>query len=116
MNGMNSTEEEYIQSDTHSSLKFHLFLISAIASILCTLFLFYHFISNIKLRRSIYNHVPFFLLFITFLTLTIPLPFSLYFFENTHSLIQTNLFCSFLEFFSIFTQSYKSMLNGIYMF
>ena len=99
MNGTNSTEEEYIQPDTRSPIKFYLFTISAIASILCTFYLFYHFISNIQLRRSIHHHVIFLLLFITLLTIIIPIPFSISFFSHGYSLIQTNLFCSFWNFF-----------------
>jgi hypothetical protein len=91
---MNTTSEVEIEIATRSSLKLYLFLVFAIVSIFCTIYLFYHFLTNHRLRHSLNNHVIFLLLLITFLTITIPLPFTIYFFAYGYSLIQTDTFCS----------------------
>ncbi len=96
---MNSTDEGYTVVDNRSPLKFYLFLISAIASIICTLILFYHFLTHKQFRRSIHHHVIFLLLLITFLTILIPISFSIYFFFIGHALIQTEKFCSIWNYF-----------------
>jgi hypothetical protein len=91
---MNTTDEVTTEPTNRSLLKFNLLLIFAIASTLCTIFLFYHFLTKQNLRHSIYNHVIFLLLFITLLTILIPLPFTIYFYASGYALVQTYTFCS----------------------
>ena len=66
-NSTNDTEEEPISDEVTppSSVQFVTFLIFEIPSLVCTIFLLYHLLSNRHLRKALHNHIIIILLILT---------------------------------------------------
>ena len=84
---------------------FIVLLIFTIPSILCSIYIFYHFIQIRELRRRTNNHVILLLLIITFLQVTGELPLSLIFLRTGTAALFSNGFCQFWILFNYITNT-----------
>ncbi|CAF1363136.1 unnamed protein product [Adineta steineri] len=82
-----------------------------IPSILCSLFIFYHFYRSRKLRQRINNHVVLLLLIITFIQVIGELPITLIFLRTGSAAVSSKKFCQFWIIFDymLFTGSLWTM-------
>jgi len=66
-------------------VRFWLYLIPNILSLLCSIFVLYHLLSDRKLRRALYNHIIIIILFagLIYELTTVPLQLYYYHFGNT---------------------------------
>ncbi|CAF3738503.1 unnamed protein product [Rotaria sordida] len=78
--------------------RFWIYLISNLASIICSIFVLYYFLFNRKLRRSLHNHVIIVLLIINLITEITDIPWILYYYKNGVVWIFSPLFCQFWKF------------------
>ncbi|CAF3808199.1 unnamed protein product [Rotaria sp. Silwood1] len=73
--------------------RFWIYLISNIASIICSIFVLYYFLFSRKLRHSLHNHVVIIILIINFIIEITDISWILYYYRNGVVLIKTSLFC-----------------------
>ncbi|CAF1614964.1 unnamed protein product [Rotaria sp. Silwood1] len=73
--------------------RFWIYLISNIASIICSIFVLYYFLFSRKLRHSLHNHVVIIILIINFIIEITDISWILYYYRNSVVLIKTSLFC-----------------------
>ncbi|CAF1047826.1 unnamed protein product [Rotaria sp. Silwood1] len=78
--------------------RFWIYLISNIASIICSIFVLYYFLFCRKLRQSLHNHVVIIILIINFIIEITDISWILYYYRNGVVLINTSLFCRIWKF------------------
>ncbi|CAF3360585.1 unnamed protein product [Rotaria sp. Silwood2] len=74
-------------------VRFWIILLFYIPSIICSLFVFYHFIINRTLRQALHNHVIFLLLFINLIVQLTSIPWILNYYRLGNVWPQNPLFC-----------------------
>lgn len=67
-------DEQYTKSFELNRIKFFILLALQLLAIPCFLYLFYRYIQKKQLRKNIHYHAIYFLLFISFLFVTMALP------------------------------------------
>ncbi|CAF3396321.1 unnamed protein product [Rotaria socialis] len=83
--------------------QFWMYLISNDVSILCSIFVLYHFLFDRQLRRILQNPVIVTILIVNFLALIIEIPWILYYYLNGVVWIFTPFFCRTWVFIDGFT-------------
>jgi hypothetical protein len=81
-----------------NSIRFWFYLIFLIPSILCSLFIVYHFLLNRTLRQALNNHVIIVLLFLSLISELTNYPWMLHFFRNGGIWERSFIFCSIWSF------------------
>jgi len=81
-----------------NSIRFWFYLIFLIPSILCSLFILYHFLFDRTLRQALNNHVIIVLLFLSLISEVTNYPWMLYFFRNEGIWERSFMFCNIWAF------------------
>jgi hypothetical protein len=92
-----------------NSVRFWFYLIFLIPSILCSLFVLYHFLFDRTLRQALNNHVIIVLLFLGLISEVTNYPWMLHFFRNEGTWDRSFIFCeiwSFLDWGTFILQSF----------
>ncbi|CAF3581907.1 unnamed protein product, partial [Adineta steineri] len=92
--------------------RFWLLLIPNILSLICSLFVLFHFLFDSTLRHALHNHVIIVILIVCIIAELTTIPFMMYFYLNGVVWIQSPTFCMIWKFFDSATYTTVPKLVG----